>query len=122
MPRRRPKEHGFNLATVVQIGIIPIATVGIYYIGNYFLTGDTLARHTQEIAKITQNAEKFQNKETEARQKLRDEYLANQSRTNEILGKLDTRLAVSETKQETANQTLRIIADQLGRITSVHGN
>lgn len=111
--------HGFNLATVVQVGVIPIITGIIILSGFYYVTGATLARHDNDIATMKQDNKQSKEDEEKSREKVRNEYFSYQQKTNEILGKLDTRLAVSETKQETANQTLSKIADSLARINSL---
>lgn len=111
---RRSNDYGFNWATIFQVGFIPVVTAAIVVSGFYYITQDTLARHNKEIEALTTKAQA----EAVARQAVRDEYLLSQQKINENLGKLDTRLAVSETKQETANQTLSRIADELVKLTS----
>ena len=103
------------MATVVQVGLIPIITGIIILSGFYYVTGATLTRHDKEIELINHNA----SAESKARENVRNEYLLSQAKISDNLAKLDTRLAVSETKQETANQTLAKIADQLSRISGV---
>lgn len=63
--------------------------------------------------------------EAAQRVQVRNEFLANQSKTTEILSQISSRLAVSETKQEatnkaldTTNQTLSKIADQLQQLNA----
>ncbi len=63
--------------------------------------------------------------ERKEREKVRDAFLASQSKTTDILASIASRLAVSETKQEatnkaldTTNQTLNKIADQLQQLNS----
>ena len=114
---KKYSSHGFNMATLVQVGLIPLITGIIILAGNYYVTGDTLKRHETEIATIQSNTKARTEQEEKEREKIRNEYFSYQQKTNEILGKLDTRLAVSETKQETANQTLSKIADELTRIS-----
>lgn len=116
MPAKKDN-HGFNTATVVQVGLIPILTVIIGLTGFYFTTGDTIKRHELEITALQNNNKSRTEQEEKEREKIRSEYFSYQQKTNEILGKLDTRLAVSETKQETANQTLSKIAEELTRIS-----
>ena len=115
MPRRRHDNHGFNLATLLQVGLIPIITGFIILIGFYYVTGATLTRHDKQLDVLTETSQK----EAKAREAVRNEYLTSQQHIVENLGKLDTRLAVSETKQETANQTLSRIADELGKISAI---
>ena len=117
MPRR--VNHGFNLATVAQIGLIPILSVAFYFITTWATTGDRLAQHDTAIRTLIANSQSNKEEEDKAREKTRAEFMSYQQKTTEILGKLDTRLAVSETKQETANQSLQKIVDELARINSV---
>ena len=115
MPRRRTDNHGFNTATVVQVGLIPVITGIIILSGFYYVTGATLTRHDKQLDALTAQSKN----EAAAREAVRNEYLLSQQKINENLGKLDTRLAVSETKQEVANQTLSRIADELSKINSL---
>lgn len=117
MTAKRRDNHGFNTATVFQMGLIPIITGIIILSGFYYVTGDTLKRHDTEITSIRNDTKVRTEQEEKEREKIRNEYFSYQQKTNDILGKLDTRLAVSETKQETANQTLSKIADELTRIS-----
>ncbi len=118
MPPRPHNNGGFNTATLFQVGVIPILTSIAVLGGFYYITKDTLARHDKEISTIEVEAKVVHEQENKDREKVRGQYLEYQNKTNEILGKLDTRLAVSETKQETANQTLNKIADELARISA----
>lgn len=113
--------HGFNTATIVQVGLIPMLTVGFFSLGFYFTAGDTLRQHDKDIQAIQVDRAKVKATVDENREKDRNTFLIYQQKTNEILSKLDTRLAVSETKQETANQTLAKIADELSKIASMSG-
>lgn len=111
----QPQLSGFNLATLFQVGFIPLLTAIIILTGFYYVTGATLTRHDKQLDVLTSNVQS----EVKARESVRNEYLASQQKINENLGKLDTRLAVSETKQEVANQTLTRIADELGKISTI---
>lgn len=113
MPRRSGR-YGFNLATIVQVGLIPLITVVGIMVGFYYTTGDALRRHEIELGDLR----KTDDKNGRAREQIAKQFLEYQQKNNEILGKLDTRLAVSETKQEIANQTLGRIAEELARINS----
>ncbi len=111
----QPNNHGFNAATLFQVVLIPFVTGGIILAGFYYTTGDTLKRHDKELELLTTNAKV----ESGAREKVRDEFLISQQKIGDNIAKLDTRLAVSETKQETANQTLQKIADELSKISAI---
>lgn len=126
MPRRPQPPNGssFTAAAWLQILAVPIVSGAIIITGFYYTTGARLSEHDNAILELKKtnvqdglDAKKDKEEESRAREKTRTEYLSYQQKTNDILGKLDTRLAVSETKQETANQTLQKIADQLGRIS-----
>ena len=117
MPRHQTN-HGFNLATIVQVGAIPILTVAFYFIGNYFLTNSTLTEHSKAIAQIEKLREKDTTEAKNSREKTVAQFMDYQQKTTEILGKLDTRLAISETKQDTTNQTLSKIADEIVKMNT----
>lgn len=114
---RRKIDSGFNLSSIVQIAAIPLMGAGFTLIGFYYLTSDTLKRHDEAIKSIQIESKISSDEEHKSRDEARKVFLDNQIKTTEILGKLDTRLAVSETKQEVTNQTLGKIADQLARIS-----
>ncbi len=118
MATRQQASHGFNTATIVQVLAIPILTVAFYAVGNYFITGNKLAEHDTAIKSLVEAEKHDKEEDAKAREKTRNEFIGYQQKTTEILGKLDTRLAVSETKQETANQTLLKIADELAKFNA----
>lgn len=115
-PATAATASGFNLATLVQMAGIPVLSAGLGLVGWYYLTSDTLRRHDEAIKTIQIEAKASNDIETKSRDEARKVFLDNQLKTAEVLGQLNTRLAVSETKQEVANQTLSKIADQLSRI------
>ena len=53
--------------------------------------------------------------DTAARTKIREDFMSNQQKMTEVLGKLDTRLAVAETNQKATNDQLGKIVDLLQR-------
>lgn len=53
--------------------------------------------------------------EVGARNKIREDFMANQQKMTEVLGKLDTRLAVAEANQKATNDQLGKIVDLLQR-------
>lgn len=97
---------------------IPVLSAGLGLVGWYYLTSDTLKRHDDAIKTIQIESREQGATEAKAREDARKVFLDNQIKTTEVLGKLDTRLAVSETKQEVTNQTLSKIADELSRLTT----
>ena len=122
MPRRRSRVKGeFSHGNLLNLVAIPFLTAAFGLIGWYYLTNDKLSQHDKAIVAIQLDTKQSTELDRKEREKVRNEFLSNQLRTTDILGKLETRLAVSETKQETANQTLNKIADELSRISTVSG-
>lgn len=117
-PQDAKAPNPFNLGTLINVGGIPILTIGFGLLAFYFTTGDTLKQHSSAIEKLQFDTKTTTEDERKQREQVRKEFLDSQSKNLEILGKLDTRLAVQETKQEAGNQTLAKIADQLARITA----
>lgn len=115
----RRKRHLFDAAGLINLAAVPVLSAGLGLVGWYYLTSDTLKRHDDAIKTIQVESREQSAAEAKSREESRKTFLDNQLKTTEILGKLDTRLAVSETKQEVANQTLSKIADQLSRMTPV---
>lgn len=120
MPNRRryhrDQPHptaSFTWGHLVNLAAIPLVTAIIMLTGWYFLTSDTLRRHSEELKQV-QNDKKD---EREARDRVRNEFLEGQRKNNEGLSKLDTRLAVAEKQQETANQLLGKLVDTIQRAT-----
>ncbi len=125
-PRRQPAPYegeeprpGFSLGALTNLGAIPILTAIFTVGGFYYITNSTLTRHTADIDQIKVEVKKGNEDDTAARAKIRDEFLAAQMKTSDGIGKLDTRLAVAETNQKIANDTLSKIADTLTKITTM---
>ncbi len=108
----------FDAAGLINMAAIPVLSAGLGLVGWYYLTSDTLKRHDDAIKTIQIESREQGATEAKAREDARKVFLDNQIKTTEVLGKLDTRLAVSETKQEVTNQTLSKIADELSRLTT----
>lgn len=114
------------------LGGVPIAVLMTFLFSGvtfYSVTNYKLSQYDTEIAKLKTQHEQSGpavqarlDAEATQRTAVRNEFLASQARTAEILSKMDSRLAVSETKQETANQTLNKIADQLQLLNSAARN
>ncbi len=124
MARRRFIDRGqvrgtFTAGSLLNLFAIPFITVGSVMIGFYYTTGDTLRRHDEAIAAIQKDSKVVTDEDRKTRDNDRQVFLANAVKTADVLAKLDTRLAVNETKQEVANQTLNKIVDELSRITTV---
>jgi len=121
--RRQPSSlrdtgSGYSLGSLTNLGAIPLLTAVFSVAGFYYVTNGTLSRHGDDIIQIKTKVESSVAEDNAARNKIRDEFLASQTKTAEGIGKLDLRLAVAETNQKTANETLSKIADSLNRITA----
>jgi hypothetical protein len=116
-PMKQPS--GFTSGNLTNLAAIPLLTgiitlAGWYYVTSYRLDRSDIALATVNKLVIDKTAE-----DTAARSKIRDDFLASQVKTAEGIAKLDTRLAVAETNQKTANDTLSKIADTLQKITAI---
>lgn len=119
MPRARKQSSVFNAGTVINVASIPLLSGLVVLIGWYFLTNDTLRRHDDAIRSIQTQAKLTAEDEHKDREASRKVFLDNQTKTTEVLSKLETRLSVQETKQEFANQTLTKIADEIAKLSVI---
>jgi hypothetical protein len=100
--------------------------------GFYYVTQEQLKQHNTEIAtlKAKQDAStpatvaRIEAERVE-REKVRDIFLANQTKTAEVLSAISNRLSINETKQEavsksleTTNSTLTKVLDQLQQLNA----
>jgi hypothetical protein len=122
---KEPVKSGFTPGNLLNLGAIPLLTAMLTGIGFYFSTNAKLERYADEIKTINQRIEQTGKvvesktvEDTAQREKIRDAFLAAQTKTNEGIGKLDTRLAVAEKQQETANAALAKISESLNKISS----
>lgn len=122
---KEPVKSGFTPGNLLNLGAIPIITGIITLIGFYYSTNSTLVRYSDEIktlnTKIEASGKTITDKsveDTAQREKIRDAFLQSQTRTNEGISKLDTRLAVAEQQQKTANEALAKISETLTKISS----
>jgi hypothetical protein len=124
MARRRPAPQGsgFTLGNLTNLGAIPLLTAIVTLSGFYYVTKDQLARQGEDIKVVTKTVTEKTTEDALARAKIRDDFIAAQIKTNEGIAKLDTRLAVAETNQKVANDTLTKIADSLQKITTLGSN
>lgn len=129
MPKKAPAPF-FTRTSLVNLFTVPAITGVLVLIGFYFVTKDTLDRHTTElnslktilpqVSKEDRDArDKFAEEERKARDDVRKAFMDNQLKTTEVLGQLSARLLVGENKQEITNQTLNKIVDELSRIQAV---
>jgi predicted nucleic acid-binding Zn-ribbon protein len=107
------------MGNITNLLAIPVLTGIIAVTGFYYITTYRLDEYRADIDKVNKIVAEKASTDDAARNKIRDDLLANQVRTAEGISKLDTRLAVAETNQKTANDTLQKIADTLQRITTV---
>jgi len=115
--RQHQEPSGFNIASLTNLLVVPFLTGAIILIGFYYTTNSTLVRYGDDIKTVKATVDTKVEADTAARAKIREDFLTAQMKTNEGLGKLDTRLAVAETTQKTQLETLNKIADNLQRLT-----
>ena len=122
MPRRRRSHYddddvvpqpspSFNWGQIVNIVAIPFVTAAVVFIGQWAITGDTMKRHDESIKQIIVSRED----EKKSRESMRDNFMASQGKLIEVLGKLETRLSVSEKQQEAVTKQVDKISDILQR-------
>lgn len=104
---------------VVASGIIAAAGIGYAYLAMGQATqGDALRAISTKLETSTKVAFEKVQEDTASRAKIREDFMLNQQRMTEVLGKLDTRLAVQETNQKMTNDQLGKIVDLLQRPTT----
>lgn len=110
---------GFTIGNLVNLGAIPLITGAIILVGFYYTTSGTLIRYGEDIKTLKGTVDTKVEADTSARTKIREDFLASQVKTAEGIAKLDTRLAVAEQQQKTANEALAKISDSLQRISTM---
>src|ERR1700684_1065736 len=100
----------WNAGTAINVLSIPLLTAGFYFVGNYFLTGDTLKRHDAEIAA-----------EISAREKLSTSLLAYAQKTQEGISTLTTHAAVQDEQIKNVASTLDHVVSGLQKIETTVG-
>ncbi len=120
-----PVKSGFTIGNLVNLGGIPLITAVITVSGFYYVTNYRLEQQAESIKTLNLKLESAGKvvtdkaaDDTAQREKMRDAFLASQSKTNEGIAKLDTRLAVAEKQQETANAALTKISETLSQIST----
>lgn len=93
----------FSWGAIVNLGGIPLITAMLVVAGTWAVMQSTVARNVEEI-----RAEK------EQREKMRESFMASQGRLIEVLGKIDSRLSVTEKQQELGNRQLEKLNDVIG--------
>lgn len=122
---KEPVKSGFTPGNLVNLGAIPLITGLITLVGFYYGTNTTLQKYGEEIKTINSKLEGASKaiadkgaEDNTQREKIREAFLASQTKTNEGIAKLDTRLAVAEQQQKTANDALTKISETLQKISS----
>ena len=113
------EQSGFTIGNLTNLMAIPLLTGAIILIGFYYTTNSTLMRYGEDIKTVNKLVTDKTTEDSAARTKIRDDFLASQIKTAEGIAKLDTRLAVAETNQKIANDTLSKISDSLTKITTL---
>lgn len=120
-----PVKSGFTLGWLVNLGGVPLITAALTFAGFYYGTNYRLESYGEQIkainAKLEISSKVIADKssdDTAQREKIREAFLTSQTKTNEGIAKLDTRLAVAEKQQETANTALNKISETLSTISS----
>lgn len=122
---REPVKSGFTPGNLVNLAAIPVITAILTGVGFYYSTNTKLERYGDEIKTIQSKLEGASKAITDKgaddntqREKIREAFLASQTKTNEGIAKLDTRLAVAEQQQKTANEALTKISETLQKIST----
>lgn len=115
MPRKKP-EAWFSRPQLVNLLFVPVITVVVGMTGWYFLTNDTLKRHETELGAIKAQFKENSGEDRKSRDETRKAFMENQLAVANVLSKLESRMSVTEAKQDMANQSLQKIADELTRI------
>ena len=100
----RPRDWGFNFATVVQVFAIPVLSAIIYLIVQWVTQGDTLRRHEVDIVQNQKDIKE----EAALRDKNRVEFLDKLGRVNETVNSVDKNVAIQ-------GQVLGQIKDELSK-------
>ena len=120
-PRRRTYKEPpptVTFGNLLNLFAIPLLTALIFGTGWYFVTSYRLNQSDVTVAEIKKTVIDKTQEDATARAKIRDDFLASQMKTADGIAKLDTRLAVAETNQKIANDTLSKISDTLQKITT----
>ena len=118
MPRRRQPISSFTPASLTNFFGIPFLTALFFGTGWYFVSSYRMNQSDATVAEIKKTVIDKTQEDATARAKIRDDFLASQMKTADGIAKLDTRLAVAETNQKIANDTLSKISDTLQKITT----
>ena len=112
-------ESGFRITLKQGLAIIAVSLVaGSGYGGllwNQLVQGASIESINKKLEIGTKLTADRVQEDSAARIKIREDFMTNQQKMTEVLGKLDTRLAVAETNQKATNDQLGKIVDLLQR-------
>lgn len=108
----------FSWGAIVNLGGIPLITAIIVLAGGYAVMQSTTTRNEAEIKSEKVERERVLKDEKSEREKMRDSFLATQGRLVEVLGKIDSRLSVTEKQQDLTNRQLEKINDVISTINA----
>ena len=91
---RHDGNHGFNLATVVQVFAIPVLTAMVWLIAQWVTQGDELKRH--DVA-ISETIPKELKDEAQQREKNRAEFLDKLGKLGDGVNDLSKNVAIQST-------------------------
>lgn len=115
---KEPVRSGFTPGNLLNLGAIPILTGIITMVGFYYSTNSDIQKLKEKIEIAGKTISDKTVDDTAQREKIREAFLSSQTKTNEGIAKLDTRLAVAEQQQKTANEALSKISETLQKISS----
>lgn len=115
----------FSVDRILSLTATPAIAGLVAMVGFYFTVNATLQRQGDEqkttaarVEAVTKLVEQKKTDDDASREKIREAFLASQTKTNDGIAKLDVRLAIAETNQKVANDELKKIADSLAKISS----
>ncbi len=100
--RRAPHRQTFSIVSLVNLGLIPVVTALFVVGGFYYITKDTLTRHDEQIKE-----------DITAREKLRDQFIANTAETAKGISSLAAHALVQDEKTKQIAETLGKVNDKL---------
>jgi len=82
------------------MAVIPFITAVVLFVGQWAVQGDTTKRNETQIAE-----------DRKARETMRESFMDSQKKLVDVLGKIDTRLSVTEKAQENAVKQIDKLGD-----------
>ncbi len=95
----------FSWGNIAILLVVPLLTALVVVIGQWAVQGDTTKRNVEEI-KI----------EKAEREKMRETFMNSQTQLVNVLGKLDSRMSVTEKTQDAMTRQLEKFGDILLRV------